>query len=185
MTWTPAKAKPWHESLIDLILLHPDKNMKQLAVILDRTPQSIYYVYGSDLFQAQLAARRRDLNDNLSAGISEKMLRVGNQALDIMLDRLTTQRDTLPLSGVSEIADQTLSKLGYGGKYNGGQNLEQTNVNVVVAVDRSTLEEARSRLREVENRQLQAPIHTPGRQVVEGDYKEIGSSHVLRNNPPE
>jgi len=113
-SYTPGKLMWWHDAIIDQMLANPHLTKREIAVILGKTPQFIYRVTGSDLFQARYAARRAEYEAALGVDLVAKVNRVAAKSLDLILEQLESKGTITPIGQLESLADKTLSRLGYG-----------------------------------------------------------------------
>lgn len=154
----------WHDSIIDLMLAHPEWTKKQIAAALGVTPQIIYLVTGSDLFRAKWEQRRREFSEHHDGVILAKLTAVAESSLDILAQALDKKKDSIPVMVLADIADKTLNRLGYGARP-GPTPAVQVNVGAqqaVVSVSADELNEARQALRNAERQRLVGRIATEG-----------------------
>jgi hypothetical protein len=81
----------WHDAIIDQMLDSPHLTKRDIAVILGKTPQFIYRVTGSDLFQSRYAARRAEYEAALGVDLVAKVNRVAAKSLDLILEQLESK----------------------------------------------------------------------------------------------
>ena len=147
------KYKIWHETLIDLMLQHPDWNGKRLAQELGKTPATIYMVIGSHMFKARLAMRREEHNQNISFAIIAKTTRIAEKSLAQLEEKLDDNAVSKKISArdLGEIANEALTRIGLGPK--SPDIIVNTQVNggsAAVTVSSDALLRARGRLRQNE-----------------------------------
>lgn len=141
----------WHEAIIDDMLVNPKCSLTERAARLGYKPAYLSMLINSDMFRAIYAERRAKLKASIDESISKKMSEVVELGLDVMKEKLTTKRSSLQLRDLAEMNNGLLDRLGYGVKSATPQ--VQVNVNngtVGAQITPDALEEARRRLREVE-----------------------------------
>lgn len=131
-----------HEALLLACIANPDRTLSEIADMLGYTLPWVSRLYKSDMFQARLRELQAEQRERTLSGITGKLLRNTEVALDKQYARL--------VSGASErfITDSTstlLRSLGYGAAAP-TQNSQETNVHV--HVDAETLRRARERATE-------------------------------------
>jgi len=101
---------PTHEAIMDWILLNPGKGLRECAAFFGYSVGGIGWIVNSDLFQAKLAERRREIETVLAADIPAKLTILGSVAIDRTLEVIekTTDPDV-----IVDIFDKTLHRLGY------------------------------------------------------------------------
>lgn len=163
-SFAPQKFSWWWESIIDLMLADPHLTKAQIAEKLSCTPTYIYMITGSDLFQARFAQRRAALNSELNDRLTGRLASVADQSLSIIADVLSKKQDTIPLPALVDLADKTLTRLGYGVKEKGPSVVVNANP-LQVSVSVEDLNEARAALRRSEEAKLiehEAVMSLPG-----------------------
>lgn len=160
MAWTPKTYRYWYDALIDWILANPQGTMEDAAIALDKHVVTVRMVANSDMFKARMEARRRSLNAALETSIASRLLETADVVLETLVERVRDDRDTkkIPLPVLSDIADKTLSKLGYSPKSLPGGGVGQdnnTSVTVIVPVTAAVLQESRDALRALEVRRAE------------------------------
>ena len=148
MTIMPAKLNWWYESVADWMLSNPDKTLKDCAAVFDVTPTWIYTLTKSKPFIEALGERRDMQNTLLSVGIVEKYTAVAEIAIDHLAERLSDTGPSLSAKTLSQIADTTMARLGYGGNRGGTVNPVNAPQQVTnIFIDQDLLGAARSQLR--------------------------------------
>lgn len=148
--YEPRKIQWWWEAIIDTMLAHPEEDKREIAARLRVTPQTIYNITGTDMFQLRFSERREALNKTITEQIGVLTGKVAIRALETMYEKLSVeQRDKVPLKALADITDKTLSHLGYSPRLP-GQPLPAQAVQVHVTVGSDVLARAQQRLREVE-----------------------------------
>lgn len=160
----PKTLQWWHDSIIDWMLVNPDKNKKDCAAYFNVTPEYIRQLTNSDVFRARLVARRQVLEDRLNIGIVERIQSLACTSLDVLHERIAEERKTIGLEAVRETADMALKALGYTAPKGGsapaaapGSNV----VNIQLVIDKRDLEESRRLMRTVEAERLPEPEGEP------------------------
>lgn len=114
--WHPQKFRYWYDNIIDLLLVDPSLSQKDIAHRLGRHAASIGLIMNSDLFRARYEQRRGAHSDQLKEKINGKLTDVAITALGLVKEQLDLKRTTIPLPELADVADQALSRLGYGAK---------------------------------------------------------------------
>lgn len=178
----------WHDAIIDEMIAHPELSKKDIAARLRCTPQFIYMITTSDLFQARFSQRRAEYEQQLGLGIVGKVAGVADKTLDLILETLEVKGTAVPLPQLESLADKTLGRLGYGiAKQTAPQAIVNVNgasdVQVIVPVTQAELEAARQLIRNnerelvnrtIENRaagleRVTASAFVEGAPVIEGE----------------
>lgn len=168
------KIQWWWEAIIDVMLAHPEEDKREIAARLRVTPQTIYNITGTDMFQLRYSERREALNKTITEQIGVLTGRVAIRALETMYEKLSVeQRDKVPLKALADITDKTLSHLGYAPRLPGGPAPAQA-LQVNVTVNSDVLARAQQRLREVEA--AKTISHEPPPQI-----EEVSSPAVLES----
>ncbi len=148
MTIQPAKLNWWYESVADWMLANPDKTLKDCALVFDVTPTWVYTLTKSRPFIDYLDSRRQVYNTLLATGIVEKYTAVAEIAIDHLAERLVETGPALSAKTLSEIADTTMARLGYGGNKGGAPNAPGQPAQVTnIFIDQDLLGAARAQLR--------------------------------------
>jgi hypothetical protein len=170
--------KPWHEAIIDDLLIHPLDDLKVRAKRLNYSVAYLSLIINSDMFKAVYAQRRADFQSRLADGLALKMAGVATKQLDIMSEQLDLKRTSIPFRDLSEANSKLLDRLGYGSKPDGGVNV---NVNasgqtvVAVSATPQQLEESRALIRAVQqNNALASPPRAlPEARGTEPEMKDV------------
>ena len=155
----------YYPAIADWMLENPGKTFKECAAHLHRHPYTISAIVNSDMFQEYFRQRREEWTRNHDLNISQKMTKVAEAALDVMLEKLERQADKLPMQFVNSVATDTLDRLGYAPKsvspvqvnVDQSHNTQQV---VITSIDASALAEARDALRTAE--QQRATVRREG-----------------------
>lgn len=170
----------WYDAVIDWILANPGGTMLECAKALNRGYAYVTLIVRSDAFQTALAVRRAKFEADLNAAIQNKLQGVGMAALELLQRKLETGGTTVPMKQAMEVAEMSLTKLGYGNPKltpaNGTPASTNVNLQVNVAVSRDTINNAREKQRKMhaerfakpdEPLQIEATPNTP--REVEGE----------------
>lgn len=146
----PVRFKFWHETLIDLMLQHPDWTNKQLADAVGKNAVTIGYVTRSDMFKARFALRRQEHSERISYAIIAQTQGIAQKALKQLDEKLEDNSVQRKISArdLGEIAAEALDRIGLGPKP--PDIVVQTNIqqnNHSVTVSQEALIRARQKLR--------------------------------------
>ena len=150
---TPTRLRWWYPAIADWMLRNPGGSMEQCAKELERGTNTIHIIVNSDMFKEYYAQRRREWQQNHDFAILDKVNRVAERSLDLLLDKMEKQSDKIPMQLTRDVAFSALDRLGYAPQ-SGPQvavNVGEQK-NVFVAVTPDALEEARQALRNAESR---------------------------------
>jgi hypothetical protein len=150
--------EPWHENLIDWLIMNPHTSRKDCAAYFDISYTWLSMVINSDLFKERLAARQERQADLVSRTVIGQAQAVAEQSLELLSDRLSQDEIVqLPTAEVREIAALSLKTIGLGGAPagSGGPAINAGVVNVL-SVDGEVLERARSKMRETQANVVEA-----------------------------
>lgn len=148
------KFRFWHETLIDLMLQHPEWSNIQLAQAVGKTPVTIGYVTRSDMFRARFELRRQEHSERISYSIIAKTQGIAIDALDQLKDKLADNAVSKKISArdLGEIAAEALDRIGLGPKpadIHVNTTVQQNNTTVTVSGE--ALLRARQKLRNNES----------------------------------
>ncbi|MFQ5741976.1 MAG: hypothetical protein ACE5HV_00125 [Acidobacteriota bacterium] len=155
-----------HEYIVDWCLKHPEGLMKDLAAELGVSEQHLSLVRNSDAFKDYEARRRAEHNETLSKSIVEEVEDLAHLSVEVLNERIESERQTLGLTLVRETADMALKALGFGSRR--GDDNRSINTLVINGADPALLERARARMRAAnsvpeEPEDVEAPtVPTPG-----------------------
>ena len=149
------KFRFWHETLIDLMLQHPEWSNVQLAQAVGKTPVTIGYVTRSDMFRARFELRRQEHSERISYSIIAKTQGIASTALDQLKEKLDDNAVSKKISArdLGEIAAEALDRIGLGPKpadIHVNTTVQQNNTTVTVSGE--ALLRARQKLRSNEDR---------------------------------
>lgn len=123
----------WYDSIIDDLLANPGTHLQDTAKRLNKAPNTIYLICGSDLFKARYAQRRAQFNADLDQRLTGKVAKVAELALDATISHLEKKHDAVPLQHLKEIGKDALDRLGYGVPKPGAPSVVVNNHNNVQA----------------------------------------------------
>lgn len=158
---TTRKMRWWYESLADFMISNPRATQGEIALHFGRAESTISTIIHTDAFKAYYRQRRDAHSERLDAGVRQKLLKVADAGLELILDKLDKKRDTIPIESLQQTVDSTLKNLGYGVDRPGpGVVLNVNNSQpqfVAVPVGVQDLEIAREALRRNQMRTLEPP----------------------------
>lgn len=180
LSHTAPRFKLWHESLIDLILQHPDFTQKELAAAIGKSAVSVGMVMRSDMFQARLAVRRQEHNLLISQSIIAASQQIAKKSLFQLNEKLDENSVTKRISArdLGDIAREAMDRIGLGPKQPDivvQTNVQATTTNVTVSQD--ALMRARGRLRQNED------IVAGRSEATNVHISEATNVHVARSTP--
>jgi len=146
---------PWHEKLIDWLILHPERPRRECAEAFGVTYVWLSMVINSDIFRERLAERHAKHADLISRSVIDQAQAVAEQSLEVISERLEAKRDSMPVSEVREIASLALRTLGLSGSAAGPAGINANTVNIL-SVDGAALERARARMRDPKELTIEA-----------------------------
>lgn len=83
------KLRYTHEALVDAIVAHPAISQNDLALMFSMTPSWISNILASDVMQARIAARRKEVIDPvLAATVEERIRGMTMRSLEVIMDTL-------------------------------------------------------------------------------------------------
>lgn len=100
-----------HRSIITWLLLNPHRPLKDCAAELGYTPQSIYNIVGSDLFQAEFQQAMKEVDRPMVIDLRSKLLGLTHALVDSTHDDL--RNGTLGDRSKVEMTKIMLQALGY------------------------------------------------------------------------
>lgn len=109
----PKKVNWWYESLVDWMLEHPEKSLRECAERFNVTAPWLSTVLHSDAFKAYKQTRMADHQTLLTLDIVGKTEVLADLSLDVLSERIERNRDTVGLGIVRETAQMALKALGY------------------------------------------------------------------------
>jgi hypothetical protein len=141
----PKRFHPHYYAVLDWVLTNPHRNDSEGAKELNLTPSWFSMIINSDMFQAQLAERARELGVELGVrGIHGQMVHAASLAMQKTIELLESGDPSE--SFVSGTRDSLLAKLGYTKEtHQPGTAKYEFNLNV------ATVQEARDALNKIGN----------------------------------
>lgn len=148
----------YYERIIDCMVANPQFKIKDIAAEIGRSPSTVSMIINSDMFKAAYEQRRLQFTGFHDLALSHKMVAVAHQSLDLILERLEKKRDQVPLPLLTDLANKSLERLGYGVKSPPpGSAAVQVNVNQVAlpgTVKAEDIEAARAAIRATQQQRL-------------------------------
>jgi hypothetical protein len=128
----------WHESVIDWMLLNPNSTLTECAATFNVTLPWLSRITNSHLFKERLALRRREHSQDVSFTVIEKLESLADLGVEALIERVATERDTMPIGELRQTAEMALASIGYTTKRAGAGSAPATGptnvqVNVVSA----------------------------------------------------
>ncbi len=133
-----------HEQIVDWMLANPAAKQSACAEFFGVTQAWLSTIIHSDAFQEYKARRYARHQQMLSESTIEKVEGLARGAVEVLYERITNEREEIPLGIVKETADMALKACGFGPK--GNSNNAEVNVSINVAGAES-LERAREKMR--------------------------------------
>lgn len=149
----PTGYKFWYDKVIDVMLERPDLPLYKVAELLGRKSNWIYLLAKSDSFREHYEYRRKEHNDRLTTGIVERAGRVAAEALDILLERLEKNPESVKPKEALDVAQVMMTKLGMGNQPNAPSVVVQPTV-VVASASPDELVRARELIKAAEAARL-------------------------------
>lgn len=166
----------WYSSISDWMIRNPGKDLKDCAKELDKHESTISLIVTTDLFKAYHEQRLKEWRERHDFALRDKLTRVAEASLDLMIDKMDKKRDQVPISTLNEITTSALDRLGYAPQKVGVTINAPTQNNTFNApVSTSVLVEAREALRIVEEKKRGGSMmidHIPAPPVQ--DFLEAG-----------
>lgn len=159
----------WYDSIIDDLLANPGAKLVETAKRLNKSPNTLYLICGSDLFKARYAQRRARHENDLHERITGKITKLAELTLDATIKAVEAKQESMPIQHLKEIGKDALDRLGYAPSSGPSAPavVIQNNVAAQAAVPSSVtpeaLAEARAAMRKLQ--ELSPPSEGP---VVEG-----------------
>lgn len=175
--------RPWYVAIADWQLRHPGGLMQDCAAFLGKSPTTLSIIVNSDMYKDYFAQRRAEFTKEHDFNLTHKLTQVAEKSLDILLEKIDTQKDKIPIKNITELATSALDRLGFAPKPPAAQvnvNVDARSQSVVMApISPEALEEARDALRSVENQKI---IEHRERELLpdsgRGDGLEAGQEQV-------
>lgn len=154
------EVRPWHESLIDMMIQHPHLTQRELAGFFGVTEGWLSTVKRSDAFQELYAQRREAHFSRVSETVVDRVETMAEMTLDRINERVEQEGDDMSLDSLVTISKLALNSLGFGGR--GGSvngNIVNNTQNVmVVAADKEALRKAQETLSAIRQKVLDPKV---------------------------
>lgn len=159
---TNRRWRAWYSHIADEQLRDPKATIAQIAERLQRNPGTIAGIVASDTYRDYFARRRQEFSARHDFAIIHNLQRAGAAAVSALADRLEdpTQLARIKTTDLTETTASVLDRLGFAPpKPATAVNVNVNNGNQVVvpSLTREALEEARAKLRAVEQQKLLEP----------------------------
>lgn len=143
----PVKVNWWYESIVDWMLMNPDKTKGDCAKFFNVSKIWMYSITHSDVFKALYEERRKKHSAMVSSTVIEKTAALTEMAVEKLAERVAETGDQMTPGFLKDVAEMGLEKLGYTGKQSAAPVLQpaapQVNITVVNA---QALADARARM---------------------------------------
>lgn len=132
----------WHESIIDWMIMNPDETLGKCAEVFNVTQPWLSRVVNSHLFKERFRERREHHSANVSFSMIEKLESLADAGVEAMIDRVVSERDTMPINELRATSEMALAALGYVTKRAAAANQAPAPTVQVNMVSREALQEA-------------------------------------------
>jgi hypothetical protein len=172
----------WYVAIIDWMLSHPGRPLKECAADLGRAENTIYMITETDLFKTHYHQRRNAFTQAHDAMLREKMTALASKSLDILTEVVDKKRDAIPVAHLTTIATSALDRLGYSPNKPQAPagvtvNMPGSNPTLVTSISREELEEARTAMRLAQQNRAQIPLVSQF--LPEGPRNRASEAHEL------
>jgi len=143
----------WYSAIADLMIAHPDLTQQEIAARLNKHPNTVSMIVGTDMFREYLAQRKAAWRDDHDLAIRTRMTAMATEGLDIVLEHLKAKRSQIPLQAALKVVESSLDRLGYapsGGPQVVVNNTPDNRQQTLVQVTPADLEAARMAMRMAE-----------------------------------
>lgn len=178
----------WYAGIADYRLAHPGCSNDEVAKHLNKHPNTISIITNSDLYREYEAQRKAQWREKNEDQLREKLTGVTIKVLDAIDEKLSKQKDQIPMPLAVDLLKSGLDRLGFAPSVGPAvvinNNQQNNNVQLPPSVTPSVLEEARMALRAVE-RQRMRPLAPPMVEVGPGStvsHSQHDSQHGLEAN---
>lgn len=111
-----AKIRSSHDTIVDIMLCHPEMTKAQIAAKLGYTPTYLSIVTGSDAFKVRMAKRRAQFVDPVVAASVEEMFgAMTERACEVLLEKLNQPTSTVDPQLALQAAQLGAKVAGMGG----------------------------------------------------------------------
>ena len=179
--------KPWHERIVDFMLLNPNAKIVDIARSFGVTPQWIGQLIKTDAFVAYYKDVMAEQQGHIHTTIVAKSQGVAIKALDKMAEVL--DKEDVSFGVARDSAKLALEACGFIGNRATGVNVNMGNgqgQTVSITVGKSVFEEARERIlaRQKENSEKQQfdgtnYQHVTSSMEIQGEAREIEDAVIL------
>lgn len=146
---TSRKMRWWYEQMADLMIANPKMTQADIAAHFGRGVNTICTIQNTDAFKAYMRVRRDEMARDLDQSVKNKLLKLTDDTLDVMIDKIDKKRDTIPIETLNRTAEMALKALGYTAEKPSvvvnNQPAQQTTV--IVPVSMEDLQQAQAALR--------------------------------------
>jgi hypothetical protein len=170
----------YYDAIADWMIANPGGDLHDCAKHIKRHYHTVQQIVRSDTFRDFFRRRREEFREHHDATIISRTTKVAEKALDLMLDKMESQADKIPMKMLTEIAQTSLDRLGYGPKQEPPKvevNVDSRSV-VMVPISAAALEEARDAIRTAEK---QRTIESRERLELEAEPKPPPSGGEARS----
>ena len=120
----------WHESILDWELENPERSMRECSVTFGISETWLSIIRNSDIYKEYAAQRRLEHNANVSMSVVERVEAVADTSLEVLQERIDSERNTIGLGVVNDTCTMALKALGFGSK--GSDRGGDTQVNLIL-----------------------------------------------------
>lgn len=151
-------SKPWHEDLAEFLIANPHKSMAEVAAHYGVTAPWLSTVKNSDAFRDYYDARRGEHFSAVSLSLVEKVSALAELSVEALTKQVSDHTLGAPMAvdTLMNVTDLALKSLGFGAKKSG--EAPQQNNTLILVGDQAALERARSTLRTVRERVIDADL---------------------------
>jgi hypothetical protein len=103
----------WYSSIADHMIRNPGTTFTEIAAALNKNPNTISAITGTDMFREYLARRKQEFQREHDYAIRAKLTGVAEASLDIMLSQLQKKGEQIPMQRLENVVSMTLDRLGY------------------------------------------------------------------------
>ena len=145
------KVSWWHEQIVEWELDNPHRLLGDCAKHFEVTQSWLSTIRNSDAFIHYRTNRLRRFQGGHDIDLRAKAEGLAGLSLDVLQERIAEERETIGLGGVLDTANVALKALGFGvaqPPQAPGNTINNTTIQII---DKSSLEQARSKMRVVNN----------------------------------
>lgn len=137
------KVNWWHEAIFEWMISNPSSSLGEAATFFEVTQSWLSVIINSDVFKEKLAERRCEHFQHVSRTVAERVNGLAELSLDVLEERIESERKTIGLGLVRETADMALKASGYIGPKSDGKSRGDTYIgNIQISSD--VLKESRA-----------------------------------------